>query len=97
MNTLVSRSKNTDYDARSREIFGKEMKISSNTPARADAVSTSGTSSVKKENGARPTCEHAAGAHLFLNAEEVVHGLLNLSSIRDPDRWLKRHKAFARN
>ena len=34
-----------------------------------------------------------AGPHVFLSAEEVVHDLLNMPSIGDPERWLKRHRA----
>ena len=34
-----------------------------------------------------------AGAGPLLTAEEVVHALLALMEIRDPERWLRRHGA----
>lgn len=81
-------SSDNSYDARIREVFGKKA-ISDNPtqPPRNESTSGTGTTS------ARPACEAAAGAFHFLTGEEVVHGLLNMPKICDPDRWLKRHKA----
>jgi hypothetical protein len=52
-----------------------------------------GAGGATTEPGASLTYETAAGTSFFLSGEQVVHSLLNLKGIRDPDRWLKRHKA----
>jgi len=79
-----------DYDARRERIFGATK--NEKGPARKRDAEND-TSGVAPQQGARPTCEHAAGVDIFLTADQAVHGLLNLRSIRDPGRWLKRHGA----
>ena len=87
---MASHKRNEQYAERFEQVFGDK-------PLRHDA-SPDGSARVRTAAGgtaeefARPSLDRAAGG-FFLTAEEVVHDLLNLGNIRDPGRWLKRHKA----
>lgn len=79
------------YEARADAIFGERRGGKSQPPQVFNP--TSGASGVPIDQGVRPQSERVAGAHFLLSADEAVHDLLNLREIRDPERWLKRHRA----
>ena len=89
---MPGRVSDTNYDTRCTEVFGKSLRSAVPT-FRERSVPSKGASGASMTNCASPACERAAGAGLLLSDEEIVHGLLNLPGIRDPGRWLKRHKA----
>lgn len=81
-----------NYDSRCENIFGRAIPATS--CAEDKRPRTSGRASVARTTeSASSACESDAGPPLFLSAEQVVHDLLNMPKIRDPERWLKRHRA----
>jgi hypothetical protein len=79
-----------DYDARAQQIFETNKRTTFKQLAAQEAELVSGAETNGK---VRPSCDGVAGDRFLLSAEAVVHGLLNLPVIRDPERWLKRHGA----
>jgi hypothetical protein len=89
---IMKRAKNSSYEARYEGLFGKPLKnamAQQNEPERNTIRADRGETADK----ARPAVRRPVGAGILLTAEEIVHGLFALSTISDPERWLKRHGA----
>src|SRR5215469_14942812 len=84
----MNRTGREEYDERRAALFGgakasRSATVASRTVLPAgDGATTDARSS-----------DHSATGGIFLTGAEVVHGLLRLNDIRDPDRWLRRHGA----
>jgi hypothetical protein len=88
---MAKRKTRADYSERFQQVFGTNPRPAGTT-ASEDSSQPNATTGGTEEKSARPLPDRSAGGYL-LTAQDVVHGLLNLREITDPDRWLKRHNA----
>jgi hypothetical protein len=87
----MPREKDDQYEARRRQVFDRPDERNYRTAQAARDTENASGAGTKRD--VRPSSGGIAGVRFLLSAEAVVHDLLNLSEIRDPERWLKRHGA----
>jgi hypothetical protein len=92
-NQMTKEKKGESYQDRSARLFGSTGGRSSSDQIELPPQHRIGAGGGRQKNEARPSSTPLAVGTILHTATDVVHGLLNLRQITDPDRWLKRHGA----
>jgi hypothetical protein len=88
---MPKRKASIEYSEQFRRVFGTSPRATKELQP-DEPLQLNKTTGGGGDVDARPSLDRSAGGFL-LTGGDVVYGLLNLQGIKDPDRWLKRHRA----